>query len=73
MLETLQLYDSVLVKYMLHSTYLILRYAVDIKVERSHAEGSRIDAEFAERTAFVQHELMHMDKRLFASYAKEQP
>jgi oligoendopeptidase F len=73
LLKTLQLYDSVLVQFMLHDTYLYLRYAVNTQDEQSEEESSIMEAEFAERTAFLQQELMQLDSRLFDRLRKEQP
>ena len=72
-LETLQLYDIVLVQFMLHDTYLYLCYAVNTQDESSREESSRMEAEFAERTAFLQQELMQLDTGLFDRFRKEQP
>jgi oligoendopeptidase F len=73
MLEVLQLYDTVLVQFMLHDTYLYLRYAVNTQDESSREDCSRMEAEFAERTAFLQQELMQLDTGLFSRFRKEQP
>ncbi|MDQ6786295.1 MAG: hypothetical protein M3033_05690 [Acidobacteriota bacterium] len=70
LLRALSLYDKALIEFIRHYTYLYLRYAVNIEDETSNAESSEMDAEFSKRTAFLQQELIQIDKRTFDNFIK---
>jgi oligoendopeptidase F len=73
LLNALQLYDSVLVQFIRHDSYLYLRQAIDTRDVLSRDENSRMEAEFSERTAFLQQELMQLDSALFGRFRRERP
>jgi oligoendopeptidase F len=73
LLRALKTYDKALVEFMRHYTYLYLRYAVNTKDEASQTESSKMDAEFSERTAFLQQELMRVDEPLLERFIRQTP
>jgi len=73
LLLAMQLYDSVLVEFMRHYTYLYLRYAVNTQDRTSLSESSEIDADFSKRTAFIREELIRIDTRTLEKFARQAP
>ncbi len=73
LLRALSLYDEALIEFIRHYTYLYLRYAVNTEDETSSAESSEMDAEFAKRTAFLQQELIQINKRALDNFIKQKP
>jgi oligoendopeptidase F len=73
LLSTLQLYDEALVDYIKLDTYWFLRSAINTKDEVSDQQTSKLESEFSEKTAFVQTELVAVDKGKLESFVQEQP
>ena len=73
LLRALQLYENVLVEYVRHDTYHYLRYAVNTKDPTSKSIYARMEAEFAERTAFLRQELIHLDRPVFDHFVEQKP
>ena len=73
LLRALQLYENVLVEFVRHDTYHYLRYAVNTKDLVSKSIYARMEAEFAERTAFLRQELIHLDRPVFNHFVEQKP
>lgn len=73
LLRTLKLNDEFQLRYNPHYMYLYLRYAVNTKDTASRDAQTGIDAEVNRRTAFLQQELMRIDKAALARFIREEP
>lgn len=71
--RTLQLYEEALVDNLRLDTYWSLRSAVNTNDEVSDQQTSQLESEFAEKTAFVQTELVAINKEKMEQFAKQQP
>jgi oligoendopeptidase F len=69
----LQLYDEALVAYLKLDTYWYLRSAINTNDEISEQELSKLESEFAQKTAFVQTELVEVDKAKLQQFIQQQP
>jgi oligoendopeptidase F len=61
LLHALQLYEDLMVRFIRHYTYHYLRYAVNTTDIASKSIYSRMEADFSERTRFLQPELIKID------------
>jgi oligoendopeptidase F len=73
LLRAESLYDKVLIEFVRHYNYLFLRYAINTEDETSDADASTMDAEFTKRTAFLQQELIQINKTTLDTYIKRRP
>jgi oligoendopeptidase F len=73
LLHALQLYDIVMVEFMRHYTYHYLRYAVNTTDMTSKTIFSRLEAEFAKRTAFLRQELIQIDQSVLDRFLVQKP
>lgn len=73
LLHALQLYDEALVAYLKLDTYWYLRSAINTNDEISDQELSKLESEFAQKTAFVQAELVEVDKGKLQQFIQQQP
>ncbi|MCI0444467.1 M3 family metallopeptidase [bacterium] len=73
LLNTLQLYDEALVDYIKLDTYWFLRSAINTRDEVSDQQTSKIESEFSEKTAFVQTELVAVEKGNLEAFVQQQP
>ena len=73
LLHALQLYEDVLVRFMRHYTYHYLRYAVNTTDIGSKSIYSRMEAEFSQRTSFLQPELIQIDPSTLNQFIEKQP
>lgn len=73
LLDTLQLYDEVLVHFIKLDTYWFLRSAVNTKDELSDQQTSQLESEFSQKTAFVQTELVSINKGKLEEFIHQQP
>jgi oligoendopeptidase F len=73
LLHTLQLYENILVEFVRHYTYHYLQYAVDTTNTNSRSIYSRLEAEFYQRTAFLQQELIRIDQAVLDHYVEQKP
>ena len=73
LLEALQLYESVMVEFIRHYTYHYLLYAVDTTNTASKSIYSKLEADFNERTAFLQQELIRIDQPVLDHYVEQKP
>lgn len=73
LLRTLQLYDQTLVEMLKLDTYWYLRTAINTNDETSDQQVSKLESEFAEKTAFIQTELAAIDERKMEQLVQQQP
>lgn len=73
LLLALRLNDAVQIRFMRHYAYLYLRYAVNTKDETSNTEASALSAEINKRTAFLNRELILINDRELAAFARQKP
>ncbi len=73
LLHALQLYEDVLVQFIRHYTYHYLHYAVNTADVTSKSTYSRMEAEFSQRTSFLQPELIQIDPSTLNQFIEMQP
>lgn len=73
LLRSLQLYEEVLVENLRLDTYWYLRTAINTNDEISDQQVSKLESEFAEKTAFIQTELAAIDKGKMEQLLQQQP
>jgi oligoendopeptidase F len=73
LLRAIQLYESVMVEFIRHSTYHYLRYAVNTTDLASKSIYARMETEFAERTVFLRQELIHIDQPVLDLFVVQKP
>ncbi len=73
LLRTLELNDRAQAELMRHVIYLYLRYATNTRDTEDNDTQSRLQAEFNEKTSFIQDELMRIDQQKFDAYAARLP
>lgn len=73
LLRSLQLYEEVLVENLKLDTYWYLRTAINTNDEISDQQVSKLESEFAEKTAFIQTELAAIDKGKMEQLLQQQP
>jgi oligoendopeptidase F len=73
LLKALQLYDEALVDYIKLDTYWFLRSAINTKDETSDQQTSKLESQFSEKTAFVQTELVTVDKGKLDQFLHKEP
>ena len=69
----MQLYDEALVDYIKLDAYWFLRSAINTKDEVSDQQTSKLESEFSEKTAFVQTELVTIEKAKLDQFLHEEP
>jgi oligoendopeptidase F len=73
LLRALQLYENVMVEFIRQYTFNYLHYAVNTTDLASKAIYSRMDAEFAQRTAFLRQELIYIDRSVLDRFIEKKP
>ena len=73
LLRSLQYFDEIQVRFMRHYTCSYLRYAINTNDTASATHSSTLNAEYTQRTAFLQLELMNLDQPALDEFIRQEP